>query len=364
MSPITTKIELQERVKELSCLYDISSIIRTHEGEVSLTLERIAEVLKQAWRYSEDVVVALELGDFQYSTGALPEKNVSQEATISIFEEKRGNIRVFYLSPKYDTSAFLVEEYKLLKKVSDEIASFIESVEQREQEEKLKRTIERNDRLSILGEITAGIAHELNTPLGNILGFAELIKDRAESEQTKQDLEKIIRASIYSREVVKKLMFFACEMPQKMKVIKIHPVITQALALLKPNFKKANIDYVLQMDDQDIEARLDPIQLTQVLFNLLINALYFSPEQSIVNLKVWKADGNLFLEISDEGPGIKGEDKSRIFEPFFTTKPVGEGSGLGLSVVHGIVKSHKGDINAYDKEPQGTTFKITLPLNL
>lgn len=364
MTGTTTKIELQERVKELSCLYDISSVIRSHVGEVSISLKKIAEVLTKAWRFSDDVVVVLEFEDFQYNTKEIPESHILQEAPLVSFGEVRGSLRIYYPSPDYDGSAFLKEEEKLLKKVADEIGSFVESIEQKKQEEVLRRTIERNDRLSILGEITAGIAHELNTPLGNILGFAELIKDREDNEQTKRDLEKIIKASIYSREVVKKLMFFACEMPQKMKVIMVYPVVTQALSLLKPNFKKAEIDFSLKMEDKNIEARVDPIQFTQILFNLLINALYFAPKRSLVTIKIWKEQGNLLIEIADKGPGIEDEIKNRIFEPFFTTKPVGEGSGLGLSVVHGIVKSHKGSIYALDNHPKGTVFRINLPLTI
>src|SRR5690606_37450625 len=113
----------------------------------------------------------------------------------------------------------------------------------------------------------------------------ELIRERAESDQTKQDIAKIIKAAIFSREVVKKLMFFACEMPQRMEIINIKPVVEQALSLLGQNFKKAQISYELEMPGEELQAQLDPIQLTQVLFNLLINALYFSPEGSTIKVR-------------------------------------------------------------------------------
>ncbi len=363
MSPFTTTHEeLQERIKELECLYKISSIIREHKGDIESTLDNISAVLKEAWRFPKKAVVELTLKDYSSATEAIPEKSVLQETDIRIFGNKSGYLKVHYPAPEFSEAYFLPEEQKLLNKAAEEIASFYEKQLQKDQEELLKRTAQRNDRLSILGEITAGIAHELNTPLGNILGFAELIEDRTENEQIKKDLGKIIKAAIYSREVVKKLMFFACEMPQEMKLIRVKPVITQALSLLGPNFRKAQVNHELQIENARLEAQLDPIQLTQVLFNLLINALYISPKNTIIRIKVYSRENDLYIEISDEGPGIKEEHRSKIFEPFFTTKPVGEGSGLGLSVVHGIIKSHRGDILTFDNNPMGTVFQIRLPL--
>ena len=215
-----------------------------------------------------------------------------------------------------------------------------------------------------MGEITAGIAHELNTPLGNILGFAEFIQEQAKEKQVQLDSAKIIKAAIYSREVVKKLMFFSCEMPQNRKFVKIVPIISEALTLLGPNFKKSKITFTFDFADAQLEAQLDPIQFTQVLFNILINAIYASPENTVIKVSVYSEESNFLIEIADQGLGIEAVFKSKIFEPFFTTKPIGEGSGLGLSVVHGIIKSHKGQISSIDNKPQGTIFQVKLPLKM
>lgn len=360
----STRDKLQERIKELSCLYEISSVIRQYSNTNKDILSKIATVLQKAWRFPEHAIVEIKVGSDHFQTGNIPGNHIFQEAGIFISNEERGFVKIFYSSPEFTKDDFLPEEYKLLEKAADELSTFYEKKFRQEQEEILRRSINRQDRLAILGEITAGIAHELNTPLGNILGFAELISNRTEHEQTKRDIAKIIKASIFSREVVKKLMFFACEMPQRMEVIKVKPVITQALTLLGPNFKKAQVNYKIETDDNEIKAQLDPIQLTQVLFNLLINALYFSPKDSTIVVKIYGDEKDFFIEISDEGPGIKEEDRSRIFEPFFTTKPTGEGSGLGLSVVHGIIKSHKGNIHTFDNTPTGTIFRIQLPLKM
>jgi len=364
MNEISISKKLEERVKELSCLYEVSSAIRKHSDSIYSTLEEICRITQQAWLFPDNAVIHLQLEDYTIITSALPEKNIVQQIDIQIFGDTKGFIKVIYDINQLDKAYFLPEEKKLLEKISIEISEFFERREIIKKEEVLKRSAERNDRLSILGEITAGIAHELNTPLGNILGFAELIKSSTKENQTQKDTEKIIKAAIYSREIVKKLMFFACEMPHHKESLQIKPIIDQALRLLSQNFTKAEVRYNFEIDNPTLEAQIDTIQFTQILFNLLINAIYISPPESIIFIEVTSSSDYFILEIRDEGPGIPTDLKSKVFEPFFSTKPVGEGSGLGLSVVHGIVKSHRGEIITFDNKPRGTVFQIKLPLKL
>lgn len=361
---ISISKKLEERVKELSCLYEVSSAIRKHTESVTETLEEICKITKQAWLFPDHAIVHLEFFNYKVLTSDLPENEIFQKSEIPFFKEDKGFIKVCYNVEKIKNAYFLEEEQKLLNKIAIEISEFFERRETTKKEELLKRSAERNDRLSILGEITAGIAHELNTPLGNILGFAELIKSSSQEIQTRKDTEKIIKAAIYSREIVKKLMFFSCEMPQHKEFIPVKPIIAQALKLLSPNFQKAEINYNFEIDNPALEAQIDTIQFTQVLFNLLINAIYISPRKSLISLEVSSTSTYFILEIKDEGPGIPADLKSKVFEPFFTTKPVGEGSGLGLSVVHGIIKSHRGEIITFDNKPAGTVFQIKLPLKM
>lgn len=361
---ISISKELEERVKELSCLYGVSSAIRKHADSVNETLEEICKITQQAWLFPSSAIIQLEIDNFKVETSKPPVNNIFQCSIIPFFKESQGFIKVYYNTDKWKKAYFLVEEQKLLDKIAIEISEFFERREIIKKEELLKKSAERNDRLSILGEITAGIAHELNTPLGNILGFAELIKSNSQENQTQKDSEKIIKAAIYSREIVKKLMFFSCEMPQHNEFIQIKPIIEQALKLLSPNFKKAAVNYNFKIDNPTLEAQIDPIQLTQVLFNLLINAIYISPQQSIITVDVSNTSTHIVMEIKDEGSGIPVELKSKIFEPFFSSKPIGEGSGLGLSVVHGIIKSHRGEIITFDNNPTGTVFQIKLPLKM
>lgn len=363
MSLLSTEDKLNERIKELTCLYDLLTVIQK-DLPLEKALPAFANVVRPAWLYEQNAVVEIKLDSYHIFTKPLLIPTVFQESLLQTFGKISGHIRVHYPSDSYGNDAFIPEELLLLNKVAAEISLYYEKKITQERNVFFNKNAAHLDRLSILGEITAGIAHELNTPLGNILGFAELIQKQNIDTQTAYDISKIINSAIYSREIVKKLMFFSCDMPQNADIIKVEQVFTQVLALLGPNFKKATVNYTLTFDNPDIKVRVDSVQLTQVLFNILINSIYVSPANSLITINVSHDAQNLYFEIADQGPGIPDDIKPKIFEPFFTTKPVGEGTGLGLSVVHGIVKSHSGDISAKDNHPKGVIFSVRLPLNL
>ncbi len=359
----TTELALNERIKELTCLYDISTIIVNSDIEtLADTLKAIAVSLKKAFRFPNETHVAITTGAFVIgaSNNELPSAKLVEN--IVVFNKIEGTITVFLDGTKFTLEDFLEEEQLLLNNVAQKLGSLLERVEIQKGETSLKRQMEHADRLNILGELTAGIAHELNTPLANILGFAELLKDSLSNDKRQlADLDKIIQNAIFSREVVKKLMFFACEMPQEMTKVNIVPHLKDAINLLDTTFRKKEVKYIVKIEEEALWLRADIIQLTQIIFNLIMNAIYFSPKNGLVIISAFQTEKDIVLKISDEGPGISDEALEKIFQPFFTTKPAGEGSGLGLSVVQGIVSSHKGKILAINNSDKGTTFTVTLP---
>ncbi len=359
---VSTKDKLKERIKELTCLYEVTSIIVNSDYEhLTTSLKAITHALKKAWQFEEDTEVLLSTGQYQIKTDGFAPDMVFTESAIKVFNKPEGFIKIGYPKEKYGQADFLEEEGKLLENVSLAVGNLLERKQIRDNEIVARRQVERTDRLSILGEITAGIAHELNTPLANILGFTELLKERLTDQKAIRDLEKIIDNAIFSREVVKNLMFFTCEMPQHMETIEVNPIVKSVLSLLKPNFQKKNIYYSVNFNNDSIKLKVDTIQLTQVLFNLIMNAIYASTEKGNIAIDVRELDTGVQIGISDQGRGIDKEIGDKIFEPFFTTKPVGEGSGLGLSVVHGIMSSHKGSISHAPNIPKGTIFTVYFP---
>ncbi|WP_209399762.1 sensor histidine kinase [Pseudozobellia sp. WGM2] len=358
----STEARLKERVKELTCLYEVTSIIVNADyDKLEESLEAIVLCLKKAWQFNEDTEVILVYESFRIKTDNYRPSKICLYSNIQVFDQKTGFIKVSYPAEKYTLSDFLIEEQALLDNISLVIGNLFERKHIREREAAIKRQMERADRLHILGEITAGIAHELNTPLANILGFAELLKDSLTDKTAIRDLEKIMENAIFSREIVKKLMFFACEMPQEMNEIAINPLIENVLNLLKPSFRTKNIQLKKSFSHETIAIKADTVQLTQVLFNLIMNAIYYSPIGGKIELNIQQSPKNVQLTISDEGEGISKENEDKVFEPFFTTKPLGDGSGLGLSVVHGIINSHQGKIRHEPNKPTGTIFTVDFP---
>ncbi|MEP3373660.1 MAG: HAMP domain-containing sensor histidine kinase [Maribacter dokdonensis] len=358
----SAEAKLKERVKELTCLYEVTSIIVNADyDQIDASLEAIVYCLKRAWQFEQVTEVFLKVGEYTVQTDNFKPNMVCLSSKIKVFNKLEGEVMVGYPSEKYSIDDFLIEEQTLLNNVALDVGNLIERKQIRDSEALTRRKMERTDRLHILGEITAGIAHELNTPLANILGFAELLTDKMTDKQSVRDLEKIMDSAIFSREIVKKLMFFACEMPQEMKRVQLIPIVTSVIKLLAPSLRDKKIKLVTTYENEDLVLQADTVQLTQVLFNLIMNAIYYSPENGIISVKVLDTENHILLKIADQGEGIPKELEDKVFEPFFTTKPIGEGTGLGLSVVHGIITSHKGTIEHEQNTPKGTIFTVSFP---
>jgi signal transduction histidine kinase len=358
----TTEAKLKERIKELTCLYEVTSIIVNCDYEqLEPSLEAIIYCLRKAWQFPDDAEVALFSEKYDVKTEGFQSRMSTLKTDIKVFNKIEGQIEVGYPQNKYSKSAFLKEEQKLLDNVSLAIGNLLERKQIRDSEVAVKRQMERADRLRILGEITAGIAHELNTPLANILGFAELLREKVKNDANVRDLEKIMDNAIFSREIVKKLMFFACEMPQEMSMVQLNPMVENVLKLLGPSLRDKKIKLTKSFSNENIRLKSDTVQLTQVLFNLIMNAVYYSPMEGQIDVKVIEEKLKIQILISDQGLGIDHKNEDRVFEPFFTTKPTGDGSGLGLSVVHGIINSHKGTISHKPNSPKGTIFIVDFP---
>jgi len=353
--------KLKERTKELTCLYEISQIISETNSIKKEVLKKIISCTRKAWCFHKEAIVEINILTFNLSTSQILNKTITQVSQIPISGTSSGYITVHYPDAKYTYEDFLEEEQKLLNTIAIEIGNYIEKFQNLKKKASLRKTLERMDRLSILGEITAGIAHELNTPLANVLGFAELIKQNNTDPEITSDISIIINSVIYSREIIKKLMFFSREMPQQLKPTELKPIVTFAVSFLKQNFQKKEIKNEVFFTDENIIAKIDSVQITQVLFNLLLNAIYSSPNNSLIKIKIDNDYQNIIIKIEDQGTGVSDDIKSKIFEPFFTTKSKKKGLGLGLSVVQGIIQNHNGEITVKDNFPKGAIFTIRLP---
>jgi nitrogen-specific signal transduction histidine kinase/iron only hydrogenase large subunit-like protein len=228
----------------------------------------------------------------------------------------------------------------------------------------MKQALKQSEKLAHMGQLSAGIAHELNNPLGVVIMYSNILLDEAnEGDPVKEDLKLIVDQAARCKKIVAGLLNFARKNQVNHQVISIKDLVDHSLeSLIIPAKVKINIDD----KTTNPEAMLDQEQMMQVITNLIKNAFDAMPAGGTVNIKMEDTLSDVIIVISDNGTGIKEEDRAKIFEPFFTTKSIGKGTGLGLATAYGIVKMHKGHITADSndnpaKGPTGTSFKIVLP---
>ncbi len=220
------------------------------------------------------------------------------------------------------------------------------------------------DRLAAVGELVAGVAHEVNNPLGSISAFSQLLLRDDDLSPTQRESIEVIRAeTLRASQVVKDLLAFARRSDTQRVALDINGVVTRTLRLRQYQLREASVQVVTNLSD-DLPAVIgDARQLQQVCLNLFTNAVQAMAGQGggELTIRSYAHDGAVRLEIADRGTGISPAVRAHIFEPFFTTKREGEGTGLGLSVSYGIVTAHGGTIEVLETSARGTSFRVSLP---
>ena len=228
--------------------------------------------------------------------------------------------------------------------------------------EELERKLVQADKLSSIGLLAAGVAHEVNTPLAVISTYAQMLaKQVAGDEQKSKLLDKIARQTFRASEIVNSLLNFSRTSTTAFEDIDLNRVLRETVTLLEHQFQKASVDVELDLQEALPLIRGNAGKLQQVFLNLFINAR--DAMESGGRLRVATAPGpiGVRVEVSDSGPGIPRENLARIFDPFFTTKGARKGTGLGLSVSYGIVEEHSGVIEVESKPGEGTIFRLEFP---
>ncbi|MBP1776606.1 MAG: sensor histidine kinase [candidate division NC10 bacterium] len=362
-----TQAALVERVKELTCLHGIARAVGQHQADLPTILQEVAGLLPPAWQYPEVARAWIVLDGRFYSTPGFEKVSASQCAEIVVRGQKRGRVAVVYAEPRppADEGPFLKEERTLIDSVAHELGSLVGRRTIEEERVRLQEQVRHADRLATIGELSAGVAHELNEPLATMLGFAQLCrKHPGLPPPAMADLDKIVAATLHAREIVKKLMLFARERPPVQERIKLERVITEGLGFVESRAATADVEIRRRIESNLPEVCGDPNQLVQVLVNLAVNAIQAMPTGGALTVEAYAEDDCVVLAVEDQGVGMTPEAARRVFEPFFTTKDVGEGTGLGLSVVHGIMTSHGGTIRVQSEPGQGSRFEVRLPIML
>ena len=234
--------------------------------------------------------------------------------------------------------------------------------------ESIQAQLIHSEKLSAIGEIYAGLAHEINNPLGIILSRLHLLETAAKERDIPSDLlpdlEMIHRHSSRIAEIIRGLLAFARRTSFEMARTDLNNVIDDTVSIVEKPFAKQRIRIERCLSRELPPVVGSPVHLQQVFVNLLNNARDAMPQGGIINLRTHSNWSEVMAEVQDSGTGIAADTKGKIFEPFFTTKGAGRGTGLGLSVSYGIIRTHGGDIEVESAPGKGALFRIRLPIDL
>src|SRR5205814_919650 len=281
---------------------------------------------------------------------------------------KDGPMGIMGISSR-ETREYTSNDENLLVAIGRQLSTTIEKVRLYEETcrayEDLRHTQEQllqSEKMSAIGQLIAGVAHELNNPLTAILGYAQLLESEALSERSRDFVRKLFTQAQRTHRLVQNLLSFARQRkPQKIEV-DIPRVLEDTLVLREYDLKRSNIVLEREVAPDLPSVIADPHQLEQVFLNIINNAVDAIQEGEgggILRVRIYSQDARVCVEFHDSGPGLL--DPKRIFDPFYTTKNVGKGTGLGLSICYGIMKEHGGEISARNSAEGGAVLLVSLP---
>jgi two-component system NtrC family sensor kinase len=349
-------LNLKTNQLELSAAYGLS------EGYLSKGHVSSQKVISDLCRQNKAIIIEDILTDprVQYPKEAKKEGiRMMLDVPLFLGSHVVGIIRIFL----DQTRKFTEEELNFLVSIAEQCACAIEKARLIEKHKSLYDNLAlHTEKLSALGRMAAGIAHEINNPLAGILLYStNLVKKVPQEGPVKEGLDVIIHETIRCRGVIQELLEFSREKEPLKSPANINEILERTLRILENEFHlhHISVEKDLMADMPDI--LVDGNQMQQVFVNLLINAVEAIGEEGLITIKTSiDSDGRCeIVEISDTGCGIPEEHMAKLFEPFFSTKP--KGTGLGLAVSYGIMRNHQGDVHVRSRPGQGSRFTIEIP---
>lgn len=248
-------------------------------------------------------------------------------------------------------------------------ADLREKLKMRKELQEAQMRLIQAEKMASLGSLAAGVAHEINNPLGGILIYASLLMEEFESQDDPrvQDLKRIVEEGTRCKEIVKSLLEFGRQTESRFEPVDINKAVNDSLFFLEKQALFHNIQIIKHLNPSLPLIQGEPNQLKQVFMNMMVNAAEAMSDKGgslTIETGVIHDESSIFISFKDSGPGIPPAIQSKIFDPFFTTKGVGKGTGLGLSTSYGIIQSHHGTIDVESELGKGTTFRIVLPISL
>ncbi len=281
-------------------------------------------------------------------------------------------IGLFLFGSKRSGDIYTTEDIRIFEIISKQAATSIENAKLYEklqqQMEELKQTqtqLVQSTKLAAIGELVANIAHEINNPLTNVVGYTSLVLETTgETDPRYEDLKVIERETLRTRSIVRNLLEFSRQGQPTKEWAEANEVVQDTMVLIQNLAEAANVRIVTQFGESLPKILIDVNQIKQVFINLMNNAIQAMPNGGILTIQSFVQQEHLIVQFVDTGVGIPQEHLYKIFDPFFTTKPAVKGTGLGLSISYGIIKSHGGTILVESQIGKGSKFMVRFPLQV
>lgn len=386
-----TTRELDGRVKELNCLYGISKLADQEEGHSGAILQGAVDLLRDSWREPARICARIVVEGEAYQSADFRETPWRLSREIRVAGRAAGAVEVFSLEegPKGDEGPFRKEERYRLDAIAELLGNVLGRFRMAREKQQIQGLMFQQEKLASVGQLAAGVAHEINNPTGFIacnLGtmkkyVARLMEYVAASAanpapeellQLRQklridfiakDIGALVDESLEGtervKEIVRNLKSFSRVDEAQCKEANVNDCLENTIKVVWNELKyKARV--VKELGELP-PIKCYPQQLNQVFMNLLVNAVQAIEKEGEIRIRTWQEGDHVFVAVSDTGQGIPAENVNKLFEPFFTTKEVGKGTGLGLSISHEIVQKHHGRIEVQSEVGKGTTFTVILP---
>ena len=368
--------DLDRKTREL---LDVNKLLKIEEE----TAGRISNELQSIFDGIQDEIVLFDLdynivkANKAFMEGLhLQPRDLAEKKCFNLLRNRDSVCDVCVVRDTYKTArpAFMEErtaDEKIMQQYTfpvmdkGKLTGVVEYIKEVTDQRLLEQQLIQAEKLTSIGEMLSGVAHELNNPLTGILGFSELLMEKKPSAAISSYISKINQEALRCKKIVQGLLNFARRHKPEKVSVNINELIYQIMELREYDLQVSNIKVTTNLD-KDIQMTIaDPYQLQQVFLNIINNAqqaMLEDKDEGRLSIKTLNENNIIRIIIKDSGPGIAPENLNRIFDPFFTTKGVGKGTGLGLSVAYGIIKEQGGKIYAESKPGKGAKFIIELPV--
>ena len=371
--------DLGERVKELRLLHAAARVLRETRRFDRSVLEELVAMMPAAWQHPDSCEARITYRDMTVATPGWSESQSSAGRLAAPFTTSAGQgvVEVMYRDePRTTTGAFLKEERLLIDSIAEMLAAYLEHDIAGRQRLQLEAQLRQSQQMEALGTLAGGIAHDFNNLLTAIGGNTDLAFTEASvTPQVKEHLTELRKAHARATDLVQRILLFSRRQESDRKPTALAPVVEEAVRLLRVSLP-AMIDIQFSAEPDLPAVLADGSQIHQMIMNLGTNAAHaIGQRHGVIRISVDRATSGgplavpladpgrgtyVHISVSDTGTGISPEIRARLFEPFFTTKGIA-GTGLGLSVAHGIVTDHDGTITVDSAIGQGSTFHVYLP---